>query len=194
MSLTSEERKEKVAEMRKYHEATFNALGIPGAYFVCKHPHRPEGMDDKHIGFYESELSKGDNIYLEMVNMNYTPADASRQLYKFEHNPNYAADYKVKKEQFLVPVLELKVVPHQNLECKIPVEGQVFQNMFSCEEEVTSTFVTKKYKDTGGGMHKITYKNGNPNEYVYIPGDAGNGIRIYKSSLNAIIHFFKQLK
>ena len=104
------ERQNLIAELRKHHEATFTALHIPHAYFAAKYPHVPEGMDEKHIGLYPSECSKGDNIYVECVDMKYKPLDTNRRLYMWKHNPDFATMYKMKKEQYLIPVSELNIV------------------------------------------------------------------------------------
>ena len=108
--MTTEERKEKIAGLRKHHEATFRAWGVPKAYFCAKTAHIPHGRDGKVIGLFSSELSHGDPVYIEFVDMDYNIVDASRMLYKFPYTPDFATKYEIKKNQYLIPVEELKVV------------------------------------------------------------------------------------
>ena len=79
-------RKEKVAELRKFQQPVFDALGISDAYYSPKLSYIPKGQNEKHVGFYESELKRGD-IYLEFVDASLTPEDQNRHLYVLKTNP-----------------------------------------------------------------------------------------------------------
>ncbi len=125
--MDKEERKKLIADLRVYHEPVFKGLGVPAAYFCCKHAHYHDGGNDKVIGLFDSEVSKGDAVFIEFTSMDYKPSDASRRLYKWEHNPNWKDAYKrnEKTSQWLIPTSELHVV-HEHIECKLPIEGRVF--------------------------------------------------------------------
>ena len=203
MGMSSEERKEKVAELRKYHEPTFKDLGINNAYFVSKYPHIPEGEDSKFIGFYESECSKGDDIYIECCDMLYRPLDQSRMLYVWKHNPNYASIYKVKKEQYLIPVSELHVVSPVRINLKEVIDNYSVNTsppkapIFIKKEEIETIYKEEIFESEDGSKHTIKFKNGIPNVYTFMPAKGSlhpEGFKLSGAYLVPVINFIKQLK
>lgn len=203
--MTPEERKIKIAELRKLHEPTFLQLGIPGSYFACKFPHTPEGMEGKFVGFYQSEVSKGDDIYLECVTMDYKPLDASRRLYVWRHNPQYRNLYEVKKEQYLIPVSELHVVTSIYDNCmgedyKAPYFGETgVRHTPAFEKKETSErhYKEEVYESADGSKHRIEFKNGLPSEYQFTPNKEGidkSGFIMRGEHLVAVFEFIKSLK
>ena len=89
---TPQERKDITAELRKKHQPTFDALGIPEAPFIPKMAYVPKELDEVCMGFFENELLQGD-LYTEKVSMSMESEDASRTLYKVLHNPFYKDEY-----------------------------------------------------------------------------------------------------
>lgn len=143
-----EDRKIAIANLRAYHasKVTF----ATDTYFTAKYPHIPDGKDYKHIGLYESEAGKGDDVYIELVTMDYTPLDSSRILYKWVHNPNYKKDYEVKKEQYMVPVSELKVVSSRE-ELKISTVKEIKSTI----EYLDYPRINGIYQHYKGGHYKV---------------------------------------
>lgn len=189
------ERQILIAELRKQHETTFATLGIPLAYFAAKYPHVPEGMDEKHIGLYPSECSKGDNIYIECVDMKYKPLDAGRRLYMWKHNPDYATMYKMKKEQYLIPVSELNVVnPMHDNRIESKEESEAVRR-YTKTESVEVSYREETFVGLSGARVKLTWREEELFEYTYStergkePCTKLSGIELKET-----YEFFKQLK
>ena len=114
-SMTPQERKAKVLELKKEHEDYFQTIGKINALYIPKMAYRPTGKDELHVSFFPSELQKGRDIYTEFVSIEYDSEDPKRTLYLFKHNPHWAEEYeKVTSnsgfERHIVPVSELKVI------------------------------------------------------------------------------------
>lgn len=106
-------RKEKTAELIKFHEKKFITNGINEPKFIPKCAYQPRGLDGLHLGFFESELKKPADIYTEFVSIELDPEDPDRNLYKWRYNPHYAEEYEATKPnanghvRYLIPVAEL---------------------------------------------------------------------------------------
>lgn len=183
--MTTDERKEKVADLRKRHEASFAALNIPDAYFVSKYPHVPEGMMDKHIGLYQSECSRGDDIYIECCDMNYKPLDERRMLYVWKHDSDYAKKYHVKKEQFMIPVSELHFVAYSNkTDIKSTEESPL-------KLTSTSTMEVHTYKGKTGASHSVTFSNGIAHNYRRMNKEGEPDLTLNSEEFQEMIELFK---
>lgn len=113
--MTPEERKQKVSELRKEHQDYFEHSQIPDALFIPKMAYRPQGKDELHISFFESELEKGQDIYTEFVSIDYDSEDPKRTLYLYRHNPFWKEEYEIVTsksgfERYIIPVSELKQI------------------------------------------------------------------------------------
>jgi hypothetical protein len=102
--------REKIAEMRKYHEDTLNALGVPMAKFVPKMAYKHNG--ELVISFFQSEMDFQQDIFTEFCSRDYVPEDPERNLYKWKWNPHYKEEYEGTDPstgyiRYLVPVREL---------------------------------------------------------------------------------------
>lgn len=111
---TPQERKERTAELRKLHQPTFDALGIPDAVFIPKMAHHVKGLEGIHMGFFESELKT--TVYTEKVSMQLESEDPDRVLYMVRYNPYYETEYAKSKPmsngnyRYFVPVDEMEIV------------------------------------------------------------------------------------
>lgn len=114
-----EDKRSKIAKLREKHQPVFEALGVPDAVFIPKMAYKPAGKDEKHLGFFPSELGKEADIYTEFVSRENNSEDPERTLYKLRHNPHYATEYEqtlpktpgeTSSIRYLVPVSELVVV------------------------------------------------------------------------------------
>jgi len=105
--------KTKVAELREHHQPTFDALGIPDAYFYPKIAYRPKGKEELHISLFPSELRKGTDVYTEFVAGDTEPQDSERTLWRLYFNPHWEEEYDTTtpsddpKMRYLIPVSEL---------------------------------------------------------------------------------------
>ena len=113
-SETSENRFAKVQELKKFHQATFDALGKPDAEFIPKMAYVPKGMQGLHIGFFASELSRGVDFFTEFVNKDLLPEDPDRKLYLWKYNAYWQDEYQQAQSGsytfIMIPVSELYTV------------------------------------------------------------------------------------
>lgn len=191
--MEKEERKGRIAKLRKWHEGTFELLGNPNSYYCCKVAHyAKEGDVEKVVGLFASECQKGDNVYVEFCTHDYTPIDPSRRLYVWEHDAAKLETYEVKKNQFLVPVSDLK--PVEKSEYKLCVQGEVYEdtkNNFTIERTEVTRIDTYR---NGNSVHKATYIDGKLFRYTHTNSKKIGAIIIEGDRLLEVIEFFKQLK
>ena len=114
-SMTPQERKAKVLELRKEHEDYFQKEGNVNALYIPKMAYRPSGKDELHVSFFPSEFQKGRDIYTEFVSIEYDSEDPKRTLYLIKHNPDWSNDYEIVTsssgfERHIVPVSKLIVI------------------------------------------------------------------------------------
>ena len=110
-TLTPEERKEKVAELRKYHQPYFESLGKDKARFVGKvlfgdPPHSAK--------FFEGELSNSSDLFVEWVTWDYQP-EHDRALYKYKYDPDFASKFPMETTErgfsmYTVPIEQFELV------------------------------------------------------------------------------------
>jgi hypothetical protein len=110
---TPQERKEATFELRKAQQPIFDALGIPNATYIPKMAHHVSGLTGIHMGFFESELNHGNDVYTEKVSMQMESEDTERTLYKWRYNAHFKSelapsDAEISKStRYYVPVDEL---------------------------------------------------------------------------------------
>ena len=101
---TSNLRKEKEREFYMQHMDTFTAIGIPDPFFTLKTAFFKKGKFGKQCQFFEWELKKGEDIYIEFYenvydgagkNTDIVPGIEDRQLFKLKFNPFYNEEYDV---------------------------------------------------------------------------------------------------
>lgn len=121
-------RKEKEREFYNYHLEKFNNLKITEPLFVVKTAFFQKGKYGKHFQLFESELKRGEDIYIEFIeivrdnsgnDINITPANENRDLFKFKYNPYFFEEYETKESNntkgesytaFVIPLSELLYV------------------------------------------------------------------------------------
>ena len=121
-------RKEKERELFAYHLDRFNKLKINDPFFVVKTAFFQKGKYGKQIQLFESELRRGEDIFIEFIevvrdsqgkDIDLTPANSNRDLFKFKYNPYFSEEYEIKEgsnskgepyHAFIIPLSELNVV------------------------------------------------------------------------------------
>jgi hypothetical protein len=121
-------RKEKEKEFFIQHMDTFRALKIADPFFAIKTAFFQKGKFGRQVQFFESELTKGEDIYIEFydnvkdgngTDVSIVPMHSDRQLFKYRYNPFFAEEYEQKENMsgkgenyitYTVPVSELLVV------------------------------------------------------------------------------------
>jgi hypothetical protein len=129
-TLTTEERKERISNLKSHHQPVLDALGVPDALFFPKMAYRPKGKDEMHLSFFPSELKRGFDIYTEFASREYEPEDQERTLWKWRFNPHWEEEYEATPDlqvRYLIPVSELiKVTAPKKTEV---VQGDMFANL-----------------------------------------------------------------
>lgn len=165
MSLTTKDKKAnsesrfaKVQELRKFHQSSFDALGVPDAEFVPKMAYVPKGMEELCIGFFESELSKSVNYFTEFVNKELSPEDPERKLYLFKYNPHWEEEYvQYNNGNYtfrMVPVSELYKV-----ELPTAVESPKQPLQFNIEEAEDALINDMSIRDLAAILWRVPCSN-----------------------------------
>lgn len=114
--ITPHERKKRTAELREKHQPLFDALGVPDAVFIPKMAHFVTDLDGLHMGFFESELNHGEDVYTEKVSKHIESEDPDRTLYKIPYNPYFRDEYETSEPtssgsvRYFIPVDEMEIV------------------------------------------------------------------------------------
>ena len=121
-------RKEKEREFYMDHMNTFNAMGITDPFFTIKTAFYKKGKFGRQSQFFEWELKKGEDIFIEFYENTYdndgrsvgiVPMLAERQLFKLKYNPYFNEEYDVTEtvdldgrvdRKYLIPVNEMVAV------------------------------------------------------------------------------------
>ena len=121
-------RKEKEREFYMQHMDAFKAIGLADPFFTIKTAFFKKGKFGRQCQFFEWELKKGEDIYIEFYenvydsngkNTNVVPMLDERQLFKLKFNPFYHEEYDVTEtveadgkvdRKYLVPVNEMVAV------------------------------------------------------------------------------------
>jgi len=120
--LTPLARKEKVQELKKFHEQTFKELNVSDPVYIPKMAHFASGLQGLHMGFFESEINHGQDVYTEKVSKIMESEDPQRVLYKYKYNPHFQEEYSTSAPvstgnvRYLVPVEELEIVDSSKVE------------------------------------------------------------------------------
>lgn len=116
VKITPQERKKRTAELRKKHQPLFDALGVPDAVFIPKMAHYVPDLEGLHMGFFESELDHGGDVYTEKVSKYIESEDETRTLYKITYNPFFKDEYATSEPtasgsvRYFIPVDEMEIV------------------------------------------------------------------------------------
>jgi len=121
-------RKEKEREFYMQHMDTFKTIGLVDPFFTLKTAFFKKGKYGRQSQFFEWELKKGEDIYIEFyenvyndkgANTDIIPMNEERTLFKLKYNPFFHEEYDVTEtmepdgkvdRKYLVPVNEMVVV------------------------------------------------------------------------------------
>jgi hypothetical protein len=121
-------RKEKEREFYMQYMDTFKTLGLSDPFFTIKTAFFKKGKFGRQCQFFEWELKKGEDIYIEFYenvydgagkNIDVIPMIEERQLFKLKYNPFFHEEYDVTEtmepdgkidRKYLVPVNEMVAV------------------------------------------------------------------------------------
>jgi hypothetical protein len=119
-------RKEKEKDFFVQHMETFRKLGLADPSFLIKTAFYQKGKFGRQVLFFESELAKGEDLYIEFYDnievngsKDVVPMLEDRQLFKYKYNPYFQEEYEKKEGisfkgdpylSFTVPVSELTAI------------------------------------------------------------------------------------
>jgi hypothetical protein len=111
------DKKENLKLIKDFHSKAMLEHGDADSIIIPKMAYRPTGKTDIYISFFHSEISKGQDVFIEFANRDNVPEDINRTLYLWRFNPHYDEEYEKTEPaavtghiRFLVPVDELKVI------------------------------------------------------------------------------------
>jgi hypothetical protein len=99
-------RKEREKEFFVQHMDTFKVLKLNDPFFIIKTAFFQKGKYGRQVQFFESEIGKGEDIYVEFYDnvtddkgtvTDVTPFTSDRQLFKYKYNPFYMEEYETKE-------------------------------------------------------------------------------------------------
>jgi hypothetical protein len=113
-NINKEQRETAVANLKEFHNERLSKYPGDRIYFFPKIPYLTTNQT-RVVGLFRSELERSDgDVYVELVDNNYSPIDEKRTLYKHRYNPNYKFEYEKApgqfSERFSVPVSKLEIV------------------------------------------------------------------------------------
>lgn len=132
-------RQDKQQEFFIHHMDTFRKLGIPDPFFVIKTAFFQKGKYGRNVQFFDSELKKGEDIYIELYDnvtdntgkiQDIVPFHSDRVLCKYKFNPHYAEEYEQKENTnskgelyytYIIPLAELIAVNSDGREMSYPM-------------------------------------------------------------------------
>lgn len=160
VGLTAEQKKIKLAELKRFHQTKFDVLGVKDPLFIPKMAYKPTGKDDKVVSFFPSELKKGQDIYTEFVSREYDPEDLpERRLWKWRYNPYWETEYETVQHdaqgnvRYLIPVLELFPVG-QNIISAETAQMKMFDNLVDSTDGVNAPITEMTILDFAAIMLK----------------------------------------
>jgi len=121
-------RKEKENEFYAFHMERFKQLQLADPTFALKTAFFSKGKFGKQIQLFEGELNKGNDIFIELIDIirdndnkeiDLVPANADRQLFKYTYNPYFAEEYETKEglgksgagyTAYIIPASELVAI------------------------------------------------------------------------------------
>jgi len=115
--------KEKLLQIKAFHQKTLDLLNVPNAKVLAKMAFSPTsvGLTEKHVGFFENEITnKNEDIYLEFCSKDMSPEQVPgfppRALLIWKYNPFYEEEYITSDPdpvtgnvRYFVPITELVI-------------------------------------------------------------------------------------
>lgn len=140
-----EENDRKAKEMRKAYQSYFDSIGESDALFIPKPPYfvkDSSNPDQKSVTFWESELKKERDVYIEFCNFDNDRVDETLTLYRWNYNPywrdeseGYETTTVAGYPKYIVPVSELQRIGDINDWQQLVETTSVQGTLFSVTKE-----------------------------------------------------------
>jgi len=118
-----EDKREKLRKLREFHQPALDSIGESNAIFIPKMAYKPYGKTEVHISFFPSEISRGEDLFVEFTSRDLVPEDPDRRLYRWRFNPHFEEEYEKTEPtastghiRYLIPVEELEIIKSYNTE------------------------------------------------------------------------------
>lgn len=111
-----QDKRENGKRLREFHQPTFAKLGLVNPTLYGKLVYTPTGKSELYTSFFHSEISRGNDIYIEATTRDIVPEKEDRALYQWKFNPHFDEEYEKTAEldpgkvRYLVPLSELIVI------------------------------------------------------------------------------------
>lgn len=136
MTVPTNARREKSKQIKAFHQATLDALGVPNVMVIPKMAYKPAGLTEKVIGLFQSEVSKREDLYFEFTDRDLNPELVDgyppRALLKWRFNPQYETEYATSDVdvtagdvRFYIPISELVIVSKNEERPKLRTTGNL---------------------------------------------------------------------
>jgi len=120
--LVMQDKRENGKRLREFHQPTFEKMGLVNPTLYGKLVYNPTGKSELYTSFFHSEISRGQDLYIEFTNRDNVPEDMERTLYLWRFNPHFDEEYEKTEPaagtghiRYLVPVDELKVIKRYSI-------------------------------------------------------------------------------
>lgn len=124
--MTANDKKENLEKLYDYHRESLAELGIKDFVLLGKVPFKSGPKQEYHVGFFQSEMYKKKDIYIEFTDSMNIPSDPDRTLYKLSYNPHFEEEYEKTGSEtsvrYLVPADELKIIKRYTPKAKIKIK------------------------------------------------------------------------
>jgi hypothetical protein len=146
-------------QSKAFHQGTLDALGVPNGPFYSKMAFSPTGvgLTEKHIGFFENEISSGQDVYVEFGTRTMLPEKVEgydfRCLLKWRYNPHYKEEYKTSlpdpksgNVRYFIPITELIVVKKpESKNLSTTVQNKVIEPVLEERESKVSELLCQPF-------------------------------------------------
>lgn len=150
---TTEEKRELSKKLFEKHKPVLDSLSVENPLFIPKMNYHYKPLNCRVVGFFESELKFGKDIYVEFVDRYHTPEDPLRRLYvwKFSNIEDLEKDDTDKRfVKYLVPVTDFVLIGESVPDFDVPWKNEPSEPTLPNPNEKTSakeTTVDKRLSD-----------------------------------------------
>jgi len=118
---TLEDKRDNLKKLREHHQPTLDKLGLSDATLLGKLDYQPTGSTEICVALFQSEISKGEDVFIEFAHKDNTPRYEERTLYKWKFNPHFDEEYDHDTTRYFIPVAELVKVETPSLDTKTEI-------------------------------------------------------------------------
>jgi len=140
--LVMQDKRENGKRLREFHQPTFEKMGLVNPTLYGKLVYNPTGRSELYTSFFHSEISRGNDIFIEATTRDIVPEKEDRALYMWKFNPHFAEEYEKSTEldpakvRYLIPLSELIVIKRYTPEEVNPTQKEEVIMETDAEKEI----------------------------------------------------------